>query len=94
MLDIKKNYIGTYPEFRSVIPQLDNGRNVTIRRRVTVLESDEVKQRHAEVKKELGLDDNFQPAKPKVIPEIDGRAGDPAYYRETLGNTEFDWEEI
>lgn len=97
MLDIKKNYISVYPEFRTTIPQHDfpDRGNRAIRQRVTVLESKEVKARHAQVRMELGLDDKLQPIKKPVQKvEIDGLAGDPAYYKEVLGNTNLNWEEL
>ena len=96
MLDIKKNYIGTFPEFRETISQLQK-KDVprTIRQRVTVLESKEVKQRHTEVRAELGLDENLHSIKQTPVErEIDGAAGDPKFYKEVLGQLSLSWEEI
>lgn len=85
MLHIKETYFGTFPEFRETIPQLDqpNTGNKTFSGQVTVLESDEIKKRHAEVKAELGLDQDLNPVK-TVKQEVpyDKTVLDQNYYNE------------
>jgi len=103
MLDIRKNYLGHFPEFdeksrtigTKVFPVPEEGKPLR-QRPVTVLESDEVKKRHAEVRAELGLDEHLRPIKPSRSENIqlDNIAGDPNYYREFLGSQNLGWEEL
>ena len=91
MLDIKKNYLSHFPEFgeesrtlgTNVFPVYEEGKP-NVRRKVTVLESNEVKQRHAEVRAELGLGRDLKPIQPSPSPLLDDTAGDPNYYESTL----------
>lgn len=91
MLDIKKNYLSHFPEFgedsrtigTNVFPVYEEGKP-NVRKKVTVLESAEVKQRRAEVRAELGLDRNLKPISPSPNPVLDDVAGDQSYYESTL----------
>lgn len=102
MLDIKNNYFGKFPEFNdqtrvagfNVFPVFEEGKRVR-RVRTTVLESLEVKARHAAVRAELGLDENLHPISKKVHKmDVEGAAGDSKYYEEALGKTNLSWEEL
>lgn len=105
-LDIKKTYFGSFPEFEektrnagmSVYPIFEEGKPI-IRHPVTVLESKEVKDRHAQIKAELGLTGtgkNLRAVKKAIVESkpIDDVAGDIRYYQEQLGIQVRGWEEI
>lgn len=105
-LDIKKTYFGSFPEFdvksrnagMEVYPIFEEGKPI-VRRPITILESQEVKDRHAQVKADLGLTGtgkNLRPI-PKTVGKpksIDNVAGDEQYYKEQLGNQKRNWDEI
>lgn len=103
MLDIKKNYFGHFPEFddavrtigTQVIPIFEEGKRIR-KVPVTVLESKEVKERHAAVRAELGLDSDLNPVQaiPKSSFTFDEFAGDPNYYKEVLGTKNLGWEDL
>lgn len=105
-LDIRKNYFGSFPEFEDksvnrgtdVVPVYEEGKT-TQRRLVTVLESKEVKDRHATIKAELGMTGTGKNLRPigKAIQErqqAEDAVGDARYYQSQLGNEVRSWEEI
>lgn len=99
MLDIKKNYFGTFPEFNDkvktvgtrVIPIYHKGQKL---RPVTILESDEVKNRRAAVKAELGLNGKLEKIQGREDFSFDNIAGDPKYFQEVLGTSNLGWEDL
>lgn len=101
MINVRKNYYGKVPEFYPEIPQHEKGiaRNASgveigHERRVTVLESKQVKARRKQIQAECGLDANLRPIVKSRTKFKEGMCGDPVYYREQLGDDILGWEEL
>jgi hypothetical protein len=105
-IDIRKNYISSFPEFGDktktlkfdVIPVFEEGKPIH-RRPVTVLESKEVKDRHAAIKAELGLTGTGRNLRPiaqvqAIQKQHEDAVNDIRYYQDQLGTEIKSWDDF